>query len=271
MDKVLVRGLEINCCHGVNDFEKIQPQPFIFDADIYCDFSAAVNSDNISDAVNYAAVCKLIAAAATRKVYNLIETLAYACAYAVLENTITSKVVLTVYKPQAPMKVRFQTVGVTVEAERTRAFLSLGSSMGDRKGYLDSALEKLNTSPHICVKKVSSYYSTPPYGGVARNEFLNCAAEIETFLSPRALLNAVHRIEDECGRVREKRWADRTLDIDIIFFGGKTVSEEGLIIPHPEYFKRDFVLAPLKEIAPDFVCPVLKKPIKYITVQPPGT
>lgn len=70
--------------------------------------------------------------------------------------------------------------------------------------------------------------------------------------------------ENECGRVRTVRWGDRTLDIDIIFFGRKTVEEDDLQIPHPEYFKRAFVIEPLKEIAPDFVCPVLHKKVKEL-------
>ena len=133
--------------------------------------------------------------------------------------------------------------------------------MGDREQYLNSALNKLNAYRGITVKKVSDFIETEPYGGVAKNKFLNCAAEVETLLSPRELLCAVHEIEQSLDRVREKHWADRTLDIDIIFFGKRVIVEDDLIIPHPEYLKRDFVLIPLKQIAPDFVCPVLKKPI----------
>ncbi len=79
---------------------------------------------------------------------------------------------------------------------------------------------------------------------------MNCAARISTFLSPYALLDELHRIENACGRVRQKRWDDRTLDIDIIFFGDKTINGETLTIPHPDYKNRDFVLKPLKQIAP---------------------
>ena len=264
MNKILVRGLEVSACHGVKDFEKIQPQPFIFDADIYFDFSAAAESDDIADTVNYSAVCKTIVATTTRNCFNLIEKLAYACAYSVMESVPAEKIVLTVYKPQAPMKVKFGSVGVTVEVERNTVYLSLGSSMGDRKKYLDTALEKLNMTPHISVKKVSDYIETAPYGGVAENTFMNCAAEAETLLSPYEMLSVIHNIEAECGRTREKHWGDRTLDIDIVFFGKKIILQDNLVIPHADYHKRDFVLIPLKQIAPDFICPVMKKAVKNI-------
>jgi 2-amino-4-hydroxy-6-hydroxymethyldihydropteridine diphosphokinase len=123
--------------------------------------------------------------------------------------------------------------------------------MGDRKGYLDKAIELLEKTSGVKVKKVSSCLETEPVGGVAKNKFLNCAVEIETYLSPFALLDEIHRIESECGRERKVHWEDRTLDIDIIFFGNRKINSKDLTVPHPEYKTREFVLKPLKEIAPD--------------------
>lgn len=266
MDKILIRGLEVSACHGVKDFEKTQPQPFVFDADIYYDFSRAALTDDLSDTINYSAASKVIASVAENNTFNLIEKLAYECAYAVLDSTEANRIVLTVYKPKAPVKLNFKTMGVTVDVTRQTAYLSLGSSVGNRENYLNAAIEKLNACRGIKVKKVSDFIETEPYGGVAENKFLNCAAEVETYLTPRGLLNAIHGIENACGRVRTVRWGDRTLDIDIIFFGKEIISENDLIVPHPEYSRRDFVLAPLKQIAPDFVCPVLKKPLKSIKI-----
>ena len=156
-------------------------------------------------------------------------------------------------------------MGVTAELTREKAYLSLGSSIGDKKAYLDRAIKLLDATRGIRVEKVSSYISTKPYGGVAENEFLNCAVKAEVLLSAEQLLDEVNRIEAECGRIRQKRWDDRTLDIDIIFYGGRIINGERLIIPHPEYHKREFVLKPLAEIAPDFVCPVQKKRIRDLS------
>ncbi|MDE7083026.1 MAG: 2-amino-4-hydroxy-6-hydroxymethyldihydropteridine diphosphokinase [Clostridia bacterium] len=265
-DIILIRGLEVKTCHGVHAEEKVNPQPFIFDADLYTDFYTAAKSDDLNATVNYSKACEILVKTATEKTYNLIETVAYSGVYALLDALNLKKVRLTVYKPNAPIKRKFDTVGVTVTAEKERVFLSLGSSMGDRKSYLDKAQELLSQTRGIKVKKVSSYIETEPYGGVAQNGFLNCAVEIETYLTPHMLLEEIHRIENECGRVRTLRWGDRTLDIDIIFFGHKIIEEDDLQIPHREYFKRSFVLAPLNEIAPDFVCPVLHKKVKELQI-----
>lgn len=262
MDVIKIRNLEISACHGVLDGEKVNAQKFIFDADLKADFFRAAQTDELELTINYADVCNLLVEIATKNVFNLIETLAYRCAFAVLDKFPAESVTLTVYKPQAPINHKFKAVGVTVEVNRERAYLSLGSSLGDKRKYLDTAIEKLNNTDGIKVLKVSSYIATEPYGGVARNEFLNCAVEIQTYLSPHALLYEIHRIESECGRVRDKHWGDRTLDIDIVFFGRKVIFEDDLIIPHPEFSKRDFVLTPLKEIAPEFLCPQNHKKLK---------
>lgn len=266
MDKVIIRGLEITACHGVHGYEKTSPQRFVFDADLSVDFFKAAKTDNLNGTVNYSAACNLIAETAKNNTFNLIEKLAYECAFALTDSFSAIKAVkLTVYKPDAPVKHKFGNVGVTVELVREKVFLSLGSSMGDRKAYLDKAVKLLNETRGVNVEKVSSYISTEPYGGVAQNQFLNCAVKIQTVLPPFALLEEIHRIEAECGRVRNKRWEDRTLDIDIIFYGNREIYEENLIVPHAEYLKRDFVLRPLNEIAPDFVCPVQKKRIRDLS------
>lgn len=251
MNTVKIRGLEISACHGVNDFEKVTPQRFIFDADIKTDFFQAAKTDDINSTINYSHVCKTIAEIARGNVFNLIEKLAYECVFAIMEKFGMAKAVtLTVYKPEAPIKQKFESVAVTVECERECAYLSLGSSLGDKKVLLDSAVEKLNSTRGITVEKVSEYIKTQPYGGVAKNEFLNCAVRVSTFLTPHRLLDEIHRIEGECGRVRGKRWDDRTLDIDIIFFGNKAISDEALTVPHADWINRDFVKIPLKQIAP---------------------
>ena len=249
--EIKISGLEVTACHGVLDFEKVNPQKFVFDLDLEVDFFSAVKSDGLDATVNYAEVCAVIEKTTEENKFNLIETLALECAFKILESfEKVQKIKLSCNKPQAPLPQKFANVGVTVQLERVKAYLSLGSSLGDRENYLNRAVKLLNETRGVKVEKVSEFLQTEPYGGVAKNEFLNCAVEVETFLPPHALLDEIHRIENACGRVREKRWDDRTLDVDIIFYGDRKICDETLIIPHPDYKNRDFVLEPLKNIAP---------------------
>lgn len=254
MSVIKIRGLEISACHGVLDLEKVNPQKFIFDIDMEVGFFSAIKSDSISSTVNYAEVCALVEKITAENTFNLIEKLALECAFGILENFgKVQKIKLTCDKPGAPIAQKFESVAVGVELERVNAYLSLGSSAGDRKGYLDKAVSLLGATRGIKVEKVSEYIETEPYGGVAKNRFLNCAACVSTFLPPHALLDEIHRIEKECGRVRKKRWDDRTLDIDIIFYGDKKINDATLTVPHPDYMNRDFVKIPLKSIAPHLI------------------
>ena len=248
---ISIRGLEISACHGVLDFEKVNCQKFVFDVDATVDFLRTANSDKLDDTVNYAEICALIEKITKENKYNLIEKLALECCFQILEKYgKVKKICLTCNKPQAPLEQKFASVGVRVELERVKAYLSLGSSMGDKKGYLDRAIDLLNKTRGVRVEKISEFMQTEPYGGVAKNKFLNCAVCIDTFLPPHALLDEIHAIESACGRVRKAHWDDRTLDIDIIFYGDKKICDETLTIPHPDYKNRDFVIKPLKSIAP---------------------
>ena len=120
-DKILIRGLEVCACHGVHAEEKVNPQPFIFDADLYTDFYSAAKQDDINSTVNYSKACDILVETATKNCYNLIETLAYSGVYALFEGLILKKISLTVYKPQAPVKHKFGTVGGTGTAEKELA------------------------------------------------------------------------------------------------------------------------------------------------------
>lgn len=262
MNKIEIRGLEFCACHGVNPDEKTAPQKFIVDADIKTDFYAAAKNDDISGTVNYAKVCKAIAAAVQGNVFNLIERLAYECAFCIMENFQRAEAVtLTVKKPEAPMSRKFDYVAASVALERNSVYLSLGSSVGDKKAYLDGAVRLLNGVRGVKVERVSSYITSKPYGGAAKNDFLNCAVKISTVLSPENLLCEIHLIENGLGRVRDLRWGDRTIDIDIIFFGDKIIKSRNLTIPHADYKRRSFVLTPLMEIADGFICPDTGKPL----------
>ena len=132
----------------------------------------------------------------------------------------------------------------------TRAFLALGSNLGDRVRYLRGAVDTL--AGHG-LTAVSPVYETDPVGGPEQGRFLNLVVELATDLSPRDLLALCHRLEAEAERVREVRWGPRTLDVDVVWVDGTTVDEPDLVVPHPRMWERRFVLAPLRDLAPDVV------------------
>ena len=131
----------------------------------------------------------------------------------------------------------------------TRAFLSLGSNIGDRRRYLEEAVGSLGSS----VRAVSPVYETDPVGGPDQGRFLNLVVELETDLSPRDLLAVCHRLESGAGRIRQERWGPRSLDVDIVLIEGVTVDDPDLQIPHPRMNDRRFVLVPLADLAPELV------------------
>lgn len=136
-----------------------------------------------------------------------------------------------------------------------RVYLGLGSNLNDRERNIGHAVELIGEHPQIELLRVSSMYETSPVGYKDQPDFVNAVALIETALSPRELLDAVHAVEELIGRKRTFRWGPRVIDIDILLYGSETVDEEGLKIPHPMMMKRRFVLEPLAEIAPGLALP----------------
>lgn len=132
-----------------------------------------------------------------------------------------------------------------------KAWLGIGSNIGDMAATLDQAVDRLAAVPGIRVVARSPDYRTPPWGKTDQPWFLNGAVAIETDLDPHALLDACQGIERDLGRIREERWGPRIIDIDVLAYEGAAVDDERLVLPHRYVRERAFVLVPLNDIAPD--------------------
>ena len=132
--------------------------------------------------------------------------------------------------------------------------IALGSNVGDRDAHLAYAADRLRTV--LTAMRVSSFLETDPVGVGAQPRFLNAAVVGGATLPPRALLDELLRIEAERGRVRPEPGLPRTLDLDLILYGDAVIEEPGLVVPHPRFRGRGFVLVPLAEVAPEMVDPV---------------
>ena len=264
MSSIDIHNLKVMACHGVLEEEKVNRQPFCFDVSMRYDFAKSAQNDDLSMTLNYDEIMRAINGFCKDNCFDLIETLCHRTATILMRNYPIDSVTVTVKKPQAPVSLPFDNVSVTTTLTRTTALLSLGSNMGDRQAYLDNAIKRLDENQDITLQKVSAPFENPPYGGVAQLPFINMAVKISTYLSPYELLEYLHKIESEAQRERKVRWGDRTLDMDIVFYGDSVIDDDILTIPHADYINRDFVLKPLKEIAPNFVCPLYKKRIKEL-------
>ncbi len=137
-------------------------------------------------------------------------------------------------------------------ATRRRAFVGLGSNLGDRRALLADAVAGLRRGGDVVA--VSPLYETEPVGGPdGQGPYLNLVVELDTADPPRRLLERCRELEASAGRVRAERWGPRTLDADVLYVEGEEVDEEDLTVPHPRMWERRFVLAPLADLAPDLV------------------
>ncbi len=134
-----------------------------------------------------------------------------------------------------------------------RAFLGIGSNLGNRIHYCKNAIDEICSFAKVL--QASSLYETEPVGKEDQPAFINCVVEIETDLSSQDLLKQLNTVELKLGRVRDEKWGPRTIDLDIIFYDKEVINNENLVIPHPRAHQRRFVLEPLCEIAPKFIHP----------------
>jgi dihydroneopterin aldolase/2-amino-4-hydroxy-6-hydroxymethyldihydropteridine diphosphokinase len=260
MDRIRIKDLQIYSYHGVNTQEKEMGQRFIVSLDIFLDLRKAGLSDNLLDTVNYAQLCYDVEKEFNSEKLDLIEAAAEKVAACILSNyERVEKVIVEIKKPWAPIGKPLEYASVKIERSWHTAYVAVGSNIGDKHKNVRDAVEMLNASSECRVTKVSSMYETKPVGYLDQEDFLNGAIEVKTLLTPDELMDVLFETENALGRERVIRWGPRTIDLDIIFYDDLISYDEKVILPHPRMEERLFVLKPLRDIAPYYIHPVLKK------------
>ena len=264
-DKIIIKNLEVFAKHGVYPEENSLGQKFIISADIFLDLQRAGKTDELEKTLDYGNVCHVMKSFAEKSMFKLIEAVAENLAEKLLiENPVINKIRLEIKKPWAPVAMHLETVAVEIERGRHTAYIALGSNIGDREGYLRFAVSELEKARGCSDLRVSGFINTAPYGYTQQDDFLNGCLALDTLLTPHELLELLQDIEAKAGRERSRLWGPRTLDLDIIFYDDIVISCDTLRIPHAEAHKRDFVLKPLSEIAPNKIHPAFGKTVKEL-------
>ena len=238
--------------HGVLPEERVRPQPFEVDVELLVDVAAAGASDELEDTVDYSAVCEAVSRVVASEQYRLLERLASRIAEVCRADRAWSGPSSRCARCTHPCG-RSSTTSRCASSGEPRAFLALGSNLGDRAAHLQEAVDALAADECVEVTAVSRVYETAPVGGPPQDAYLNAVVAIRTDLEPRALLALAQRIERDADRVRAERWGPRTLDVDILLVDDLTTSDPDLTLPHPRMWERGFVLAPLRDVAPELV------------------
>lgn len=256
-DQIEISALRAVAIVGALPHEREIAQPLQIDLTLDVDLLDAGRSDDLDDTVHYGLVADQVVALVTESKDILLERLAARIADEVLTFERVEAVSVTLTKLRPPIAVDAASTAVRIRRTRStsaltarsshRAFIALGSNLGDREGFLRAGVHGLGE-----VVAMSQVFETEPVGGPEdQGAYLNMVVEIETSLDPFALLRRCQRIEAEAMRQRVVHWGPRTLDVDIIVYDDVTVDTAELVIPHPRFAERRFVLQPLSEIAPE--------------------
>lgn len=265
MDEIRIENLEVYAGHGVFPEENRVGQPFFVNAVLYTDVRQAGQKDDLALSTHYGEVSHLVNCFLKEHTFQLIEAAAEQTAEQILlQFPLIKALDLEIRKPKAPIGLPFESVSVKIHRGWKKAYLGIGSNLGDKEGFLQEAIGKIKNNMRIQKVRTSEFLVTEPYGGVEQDEFLNAAIEIETLYSPIELLHYLQELEQEAGRERKIHWGPRTLDLDILFYENFISDSKELTVPHPDMQNRDFVLIPLTELCPYQMHPLFGKCIKQM-------
>jgi dihydroneopterin aldolase/2-amino-4-hydroxy-6-hydroxymethyldihydropteridine diphosphokinase len=285
LDQIQLVGLTVFGHHGVFEHERRDGQDFAVDLVLHLNTRPAAANDDLTRTVHYGELAIAVADTIRGPAVDLIETLAERVAMVALSDLRVAAVDVSVHKPSAPIPERFADVIVRIRRHRAefaslaaasraateaasgpavldrapsapvRAVLAMGANLGDRLATLWAAVGELDATDGVHVLDVSPVVETDPVGGPDQPDYLNAAVLIETTLAPHALLDVCQAVEKGHGRERSVRWGPRTLDIDVITFGGLVARSGRLELPHPRAGERAFVLVPWLALEPDGALP----------------
>lgn len=256
-DQIEINGLRAVTVVGALPHERELKQPLRIDLAFDVDLRDAGRSDELGDTVHYGLVADRVVAVVEESKDILLERLVARVADEVLTFDRVEAVDVKLTKLRPPLEVDAVDTAVRIRRTRAetdvaphtvhRAYVALGSNLGDREGFLRLGVAGLGN-----VTKMSPVYETAPVGGPDdQGPYLNMVVEVETTLDPYALLRRCQRIEAEAMRQRIVHWGPRTLDVDIIQYDDVRIESDSLTIPHPHHTQRRFVLQPLADIAPE--------------------
>lgn len=273
LDVIQILGLTARGRHGVYASERAQGQSFTVDVTMHVDTRAAATDDDLSLTVDYSQVAEDVIDILSGPSVYLIETLAQRVAEAILAYDQVQIVEVKVHKPQAPMKLTFSDVSMTIRRERSeketlstpvptqrtrepeskKVIVALGGNLGTPWQTMARTIMEIDERTDMSVTALSGLFRTAPILAKEQDpqpDYYNAVMEIDTALTPRDLLRTLQEIEQEYGRERTERWGARTLDLDIITYEGVRCDDDELTLPHPRAHERAFVLKPWMQIAP---------------------
>ena len=263
MDKIIIKDLEVFGNHGVLKEENVLGQKFLISAELTVSTRKAGITDALSLSVDYGKVAQFINEFVSKNTFKLIEAVAEHLTLALFAHfELLQQVKICIKKPWAPIGLPLDYAAVEIDRSWHRAYIALGSNMGDKLMYLENAVKTIESDVNCKLLKISDIIVSEPYGPVEQDDFLNGCMMLDTLYTPQELLRFLQKLEQEANRVRDVQWGPRTLDLDILLYDDLVTSDDELIIPHPEMHKRAFVLEPLKQIAPNAVHPLLKQRIR---------
>ncbi len=254
-DRIILQNMRFSGKHGVTEEERSRAQGFGVDVEIVRNLQIAGHSDNLESTVDYSQVHDIARQVIEGEPYKLLEAIAEQISRRLFEGFAFEEAIIRVWKNQPPLGGQVDYAGVQIHRFRpadNRVYLSLGSNVGDREENIYRALALIDdATPKVHVTQVSPIYETEPVGNPNQGWFLNCCAEVQTELSPVVFHELTRAIEGEMNIEPKIKWQPRVIDVDILLYGGRTINNGDLTIPHEFMAERAFVLQPLADIASD--------------------